>query len=202
MAWTMAVARNRKGIIRAILAGGIVLGVGAAVTLAAWNASEFATGTFQAGTFTIQGSTDGTTYAAHPAAPGATLAFSTGVSNLSPNDTTYAAYWVQLGPGTTSNATVTVQSGGTTGTVTNLTYSMIQLAATGTCNASATGTTLVTAGTAVGTVPASVTFPLTAGSPTTQAGTAVQVCIVVTAGSGLQQGQTGAATWQFAAQSS
>ena len=53
----MAVARNRKGIIRAILAGGIVLGVGAAVTLAAWNASEFATGTFQAGTFTIEGAT-------------------------------------------------------------------------------------------------------------------------------------------------
>ena len=197
----MAVKLKRKGIIRAILAGGVVLGVGAAVTLAAWNASEFATGTFQAGTFKIEGSTDGTTYAAHPTAPGATLAFSTGVSNLSPNATTYAAYWVRLGAGTTSNATVTVQSGGTTGTVTNLTYSMIQLAAAGTCNASATGTTLVTAGTAVGTVPASVTFPLAVGSPTTQAGTAVQVCIVVTAGSGLQQGQTGAATWQFAAQS-
>jgi predicted ribosomally synthesized peptide with SipW-like signal peptide len=198
----MAITRKRKGIIRAILAGGVVLGVGAAVTLAAWNASEFATGTFQAGTFTLEGSTDGTAYASHPAAPGATLAFSAGVNNLSPSATTYSAYWVRLGAGTTANATVTLQSGGTSGTVTNLTYSLLQLAAAGTCNATATGTTLVPAGTAVGTVPGSTTFTLSAGSPTTQAGTAVQVCIVITAGSGLQQGQTGTATWQFAAQSS
>ena len=44
--------------IRAILAGGLVLGVGAAVTLAAWNDSEFVTGTFTAGTFNLRGVDD------------------------------------------------------------------------------------------------------------------------------------------------
>jgi len=34
--------------LRAVLAGGLVLGVGAALTLAAWNDAEFATGSFQA----------------------------------------------------------------------------------------------------------------------------------------------------------
>ena len=59
--------RRRSRMIRAILAGGLVLGVGAAVTLAAWNDSEFVTGTFTAGTFNMQGSTtDGTTFTDHP----------------------------------------------------------------------------------------------------------------------------------------
>lgn len=60
--------RNRRKVL-AVLAGGLVLGVGAAITLAAWNDSEFATGTFTAGSFNLQGSTDGTTYAEHTAAP-------------------------------------------------------------------------------------------------------------------------------------
>ena len=49
--------RSRK--VRAILAGGLVLGLGAAVTLAAWNDSEFAKGTFTSGSLNIQGSVDG-----------------------------------------------------------------------------------------------------------------------------------------------
>ncbi len=197
----MVDARRRKGMVRAILAGGIVLGVGAAVTLAAWNASEFATGTFRAGTFAIEGSTDGTAYASHATAPGASLSFSTDATDLSPSTTTYSSYWVRLAAGTTDAATVTVQSAGTSGTVSDLTYGMVALPPGGTCDADATGTTLVGAGTAVGTVPSAVTFDLAAGSPSSSPGTAVQLCIAVTAGSGLQQGQTGSATWQFAAQS-
>ena len=54
---------NRK--ILAVLAGGLVLGVGVAVTLAAWNDSEFATGTFTAGSFNLEGSTTGDTDAAY-----------------------------------------------------------------------------------------------------------------------------------------
>ena len=41
--------------VKAVLAGGMVLGIGAAITLAAWNDSEFATGTFSAGHFGIEG---------------------------------------------------------------------------------------------------------------------------------------------------
>ncbi|SFH86076.1 hypothetical protein E3O11_09355 [Cryobacterium levicorallinum] len=46
--------RNRR--IRAVLAGGLVLGLGAAVTLAAWNDSEFARGSFAASGFNLVGS--------------------------------------------------------------------------------------------------------------------------------------------------
>ena len=56
-------ADRRK--VLAVLAGGLVLGVGTAVTLAAWNDSEFATGDFAAGTFVFQGSTDNETFEDH-----------------------------------------------------------------------------------------------------------------------------------------
>ncbi|MEJ7649283.1 MAG: SipW-dependent-type signal peptide-containing protein [Nakamurella sp.] len=45
--------RDRRRKFRAVLAAGLVLGVGGAVTLAAWNDSEYATGTFTAGTFNM-----------------------------------------------------------------------------------------------------------------------------------------------------
>ena len=67
--------RKRAGIVRAILAGGLVLGVGAAVTLAAWNDSEFATGTFGAGSFNLEGQeTIAAGFSDHETAPGAPTA--------------------------------------------------------------------------------------------------------------------------------
>src|SRR5690554_345843 len=86
--------RARK--IKAILAGGLVLGVGGAITLAAWNDSEFATGTFTAGQFNLEGSTDNTTWDDHDAAPGAALDFTLAADNLSPDDVVYAAFAVRL----------------------------------------------------------------------------------------------------------
>jgi len=194
------VLRNRKGVVRAILAGGVVLGVGAAITLAAWNASDFATGTFKSGTFALEGSIDDTTFAAHPAAPGAALSFTAPVADLSPNDVVYSSYCVRLAAGTTANATVTVNTGTPTGSLAGLTYSLVQTTGT-TCDATTTGTSLVPSGTALGTVPGAPTFALSAGSPTTSAGTAVHLCFTVTAAAGLAQGLSGTATWQFAAQS-
>ncbi len=46
--------RRRSRRIRALLAAGAVFGVGAAGTLAAWNDSEYATTTVQAGTFAVE----------------------------------------------------------------------------------------------------------------------------------------------------
>lgn len=197
-------ARQRTrspGRIRALLAGGLILGVGATVTLAAWNDSEFVTGTFQAGTFNQQGSTDGTAFTDHATAPGAPLAFSVSASALSPGDVVYAPYAVRLAAGTTSPATVTVTAPATSGSVQNLTYSLIQPSSFG-CSSTTTGTVLVPAATAVGTVPGTVTFTLQPGSPTTNPGAPVNLCFVVTAGAGLVQSQTGTATWQLQAASS
>lgn len=190
----------RSGRVRAILAAGLVLGVGATVTLAAWNDSEFVTGTFQAGSFNMQGSTDGAAYSDHASAPGAALGFSVNAANLSPGDVVYAPYAVRLAANTSSPATVTVTAPSTSGTVANLTYSLIQPSTFG-CSAATTGTTLVPTNTAVGSVPGTVTFALAAGTPTTNPGTAVPLCFVVRAGAGLTQSQTGTATWQFQAAS-
>ena len=43
--------------VRAVLAGALVLGVGASVTLASWSDSEYAAGTFTASTFRLESST-------------------------------------------------------------------------------------------------------------------------------------------------
>jgi predicted ribosomally synthesized peptide with SipW-like signal peptide len=189
-----------SGRVRALLAGGLVLGVGATVTLAAWSDSEFATASFQAGTFNLQGSTDGTAFADHASAPGAALGFSVNATALSPGDVVYAPYAVRLAADTTSPATVTVTAPSTTGTVAGLSYRLIQPSSFG-CTAATTGTTLVPAATAVGTVPGTVTFELAPGTPATNPGAAVNLCFVVTAGAGLTQSQAGTATWQFQASS-
>jgi predicted ribosomally synthesized peptide with SipW-like signal peptide len=190
--------RSRKT--RAILAGGLVLGIGAAVTLAAWNDSEFAQGTFTAGTFNLTGSTDGSIFADHATAatPGS-LGFTVNPAALSPGDTVYAPFAVRLDQTTTSNAVVTVANSATSGNVADLTYTLVQPTAFG-CSATTTGTVLVPSATNLGTVPGGTTFTLahgTGGMP----GAAAYLCFTVTAGPNLTQGQTGTATWQLTAAS-
>ncbi|GAB6858941.1 SipW-dependent-type signal peptide-containing protein [Microbacterium xylanilyticum] len=68
--------------IRALLAGGLVLGTGATSTLASWNDAEYANGTFTAARFGIEGSLDGTNYAKHTSTSAAALSFSPAVTGL------------------------------------------------------------------------------------------------------------------------
>src|SRR6218665_766120 len=91
--------RRRK--VLAALAGGLVLGLGTAATLAAWNDSEFANGTFSAGgDVDIQGSTDGgVTRSSSATAPGKTLSFSTDANNIVPGEPASAPFAVRLSPG-------------------------------------------------------------------------------------------------------
>lgn len=120
-----------------MLAAGLVLGVGGAVTLAAWNDSEYATGTFAACTFNMQGSTDGTVYADHATSGAAvTLPFTVAPTNLSPGATVYSPFAVRLAAGTTTGASVAVQAVTNTGTVTNPTYTLVTSTSI-TCNAAA-----------------------------------------------------------------
>jgi len=195
--------RRRSRMIRAILAGGLVLGVGAAVTMAAWNDSDFVTGTFTAGTFNMQGSTDGTTFTDHPVGSPGTLTFTVSPLLLSPNDVVYAPFALRLAANTTNNANVVITGTTTTGVVTNLTYEVVRTTSFS-CDSSSTdstGTSLITAGTAVTTVVGPNTFALSKGSPVTSAGATQFLCFKVTAGPGLTQGQTGTVTWQFTASS-
>ena len=193
--------RSRK--FKAILAGGIVLGVGAAVTLAAWTDDEWAEGVFGAGSFNVQGSTDGTTFADHESEGGAAaLTFDLdGGDNMSPGDTVAAPFVLRLDGPTSYDATVALESaagGGDNSAA--LTYAIVQVASAGDCSADATGTSIVPEGTALDSTTGGADFNLTAGADTAT-GDPVTLCFQVTAGDSLEQGQNTTAQWQFTATS-
>jgi predicted ribosomally synthesized peptide with SipW-like signal peptide len=198
-------ARNRK--IKAILAGGLVLGIGAAITLAAWNDSEFATGTFTAGHFDVKGSTDGVTFGDHAsAAPGvpAALSFSTGFDNLSKSQTVSAPFVLHLDKDTNYDATVTVNSATSSGTAAaQLTYGIVTVASVVGCTPGATGTgTVVPAGTALNSVAGASSFSLVRSAALgTDPGADVFLCLQVTSSALLGQGTSAVGTWEFLATS-
>lgn len=199
----MSASKTRSRKFKAILAGGIVLGVGAAVTLAAWTDDEWAEGVFGAGSFNVEGSTDGTEFNDHESSGGAAqLSFKLdGGDNLSPGDTVAAPFVLRLDGATSYDATVALTSaagsGGNTGA---LTYEIVQVASAGACSATATGTSIVAAGTALNSTGDAVDFDLTAGSGNAT-GAPLALCFKVTADDDLEQGQDTTAQWQFTATS-
>src|SRR6218665_1128006 len=202
----MATKANQRKIL-AILAGGLVLGIGTAVTLAAWNDSEFANGTFTAGSFNLEGSTDGTNYEEHDTAgAAANVEFSTDFDNLSPTDVVYAPFWVRLDDTTTTGAVVTTSLDSSTGAnVPNISYAIYSIGPAAACDNSATSGTLLLSGTSLSASAAGATFTL-AAPESSAAGTAQKLCIIATAGpetgtGALLEGQSATATWEFAATS-
>lgn len=187
---------------RAVLAAGLVLGTGVIATLAAWTDQEYATGTFAAGTFDLEGafteSAGAPQFAQHPdTASAGVLEFDLDATNLSPGDTLQAPLAVRLAAGTTFPAQLTVAST-TTGTTTELTYGLTQQGAWG-CASAVTGT-VVAAGTALAALPTTTVGPLAAGAGGT-AGEPAYLCLTVTAGPGLVSGQSGTVTFAFTATS-
>jgi predicted ribosomally synthesized peptide with SipW-like signal peptide len=180
--------RRRKTM--AILAGGLVLGVGAAITLAAWNDSEFATGTFGSGEFGLEGSTDGAAFSSSPAAPGKSLTFALDATTLTPGDTVYAPFAVQLTATSTNAAEVAIEAASASPIASDLTYTLIDTGESFACDSSTTGTSLVTDAETNGSGPADI-FALAAVS------TPVNLCFAVTAGPGLDPSLTGTVTWEF-----
>lgn len=187
--------------IRAVLAGGLVFGVGATMTLAAWNDSENANATFTAGRFDIVGATDGATFSSHPVGAPAALSFSAPFSAMAPGNTVYALFSVRtanLSVAGTLQLSVTSTAG--TGLGTSLRYGVRTIAGTA-CNAST-----YPAGTAV--VPDNSTMA-TAGTGTqavaANSGTTVNYCFAVTLPSATDnaaQGLTAIQTWQIVGTSS
>lgn len=183
--------------VRAILAGGLVLGVGAAITLAAWNDSEFATGIFAGGAFSIEGSTDGTAFTEHPTeAAAAPLTFEVEADNLAPSEPVYAGFAVQLTAASTYAASVDITASSAATIAASLSYSLVETATFG-CDAAAfaAGTPLVT--------DAATTTSTAADIFTLDAATApVFLCFEVTPAANLPQASpTGTVVWEFAAES-
>ncbi|PKQ34961.1 MAG: hypothetical protein CVT61_08560 [Actinobacteria bacterium HGW-Actinobacteria-11] len=194
--------RLRSRRIRALLAGGLVLGVGAAATLAAWNDSEYGAATFTAGRFDIVGAADGATFSSHATTGTAsTLSFQLPPTAMAPGTTTYALLSVKTAdPSVAGTLQFTAGTPGGTGLAAHLTYGVRTIAGTA-CNATtyAAGTSVVTDGSA-----------LTAGGASTQAvsanGTAqVNYCIAVTLPTtalNAAQGLTMSQTWHIQGTSS
>lgn len=189
--------RSRK--VRAILVGGLVLGVGAAVTLASWNDSEFAQGLFSSGQFNMQGSTDGDNFSDHAVGAPAQLGFSAGFNNLSPNDTVAAPFVLHLNADSTNDATVSVNSANATGAAaTELSYGIVQVPSIAACTSTAVGTQIVPAGTALNAVTGADTFDLAKSADAgITPGADAFLCIQVTASADIEQNTSATGTWEF-----
>ena len=187
---------------RAVLAAGLVLGTGVVATLAAWTDQEFATGTFAAGTFDLEGAfteaAGAPQFAQHPdAASAGVLEFDLHPPNLSPGDVVQAPLAIRRAAGTTFSALVT-RANTTTGTTTALTYGVTRHSAWG-CATAVTGT-VIAAGAALEPRPGVPLGPLAAGT-----GGAPRAADnpgrAVTAGPGRVSGQSGTATFVLSATS-
>lgn len=194
--------RGRRRKVAAVLAGGVVVGVGTMATLASWNDAEYAAGTFTAGSFNLVGSADQSSFAEHSTAGvSASLAFSAPVKALTPGDTVYAGYALRLDKASTNAGTVTVTAPSTAETVTNISYTLFTTDAAG-CSATAKAAAIIVpAGTALGSVGSAQTFSVAKPADSSTDGAPTYLCFKITAGAGLEQGQHGAATWVFTATS-
>lgn len=100
--------RSRQ--VRAFLASGLVLGVGATLTLASWNDAEYAGAEVEAGFFEVQGSTTGEEGSFTSSSEGAphSLTFAPEAEQMYPGLSTYALFSIRARPGSLGG-TVRVQ---------------------------------------------------------------------------------------------
>ena len=86
---TLTAKRLRRPRVRALLAGGVALGLGATMTLASWTDNEWSQATFATSSFDTQSSMDsGVSYADNTVSPGTAMVFSG--SGMSPATVRYA----------------------------------------------------------------------------------------------------------------
>jgi predicted ribosomally synthesized peptide with SipW-like signal peptide len=154
----------------------MVLGVGATMTLAAWTDSENATATLTAGTFSLVGSTNGTTFSEHPDAPGASLVFTLSPTALTPGLTVYSLYSVKTAATSVAGtSTLTADAGNSAGLGAYLSYGVTAIAGT-TCSSST-----YSAGTAIVPTGSALTAGAAAGQAVDEAGASViNYCLAVT----------------------
>ena len=195
--------------LRAILAGALVLGVGASVTLASWNDSEVSTATLTAGRFDVVGATDGVTFSQHAASSAAALNFALPVSGLAPGMTVYSLFSVKTTnpsvAGTVALAASAANNTSGTGLGASLTYGVKSIAKGEACTSTSYGASsasvvvvsgsLLTASQAAG-----ASLPLSANGVDQ-----INYCFAVTMlnnADNSAQGKTTAPIWTFSAVSS
>jgi len=141
--------------VRALLAAGVVVGIGAASTLAAWTDNESVSANLISGTFGIVGSVDGTTFADHPAEGPAQLAFNVSATALVPGSVVYAAFSVRTTAGSAAGAaSLAADAANGSGLGAYLRYGVSSTDGTCTQAAFDGGTVLVPRGSALAAAPA------------------------------------------------
>ncbi len=197
---------TRRRRTQAVLAGGIVLGIGAAVTLATWSDSEFAEGIFGSGSFNLEGSTDGGSYSDHPTEDAAaTLSFS--ADSMIPGETVYASLSVRLDEDTTVGGTIesddgiaVVESEGDN--LDHLSYTVYADPQSCSAGEASTGDAVASGSDLSEGVGSDTTISLSTGSGDS-AGEPVMLCFAVTADpDDLQQSGSTNVIWQVTATSS
>lgn len=201
--------RSRWLRLRALLAGGLVLGIGGAATLAAWNDSEYASSTVTASTFGIEGSVNGGAFAEHASSDSAaSLVFNPALPQISPGASGFMRFSVRTTAGSTVGGTVgmqtpTISTDGSTALRDALRYSVRIIPSGSSCNAALFSNTnapvIVANDTALtATVPSNsrTLQPAASGS----ADYCVRLSMLSSAGNDAQ-GRSLTVTWQFLGQS-
>lgn len=188
---------------RAVLAGGLVLGVGGAVTLASWNDTEAASGTFGSSVFALESQSGGSpSYASHPGPPYATLTFA--ATAMSPAVSHYAWLNVRTTPASTVGGEVRLTGVSSEGALAPaLEYRAVRTASShpaSPCDASAfTASATYIAGSATTWAALSGT-PTAVANPVGAAGAAIGFCFDVRIAPGASnsfQGTNATSTWTF-----
>lgn len=189
--------RARAAKLRALLIGGLVIGVGSAVTLAAWTDTEDAKGTFGTSVFGIVGATNGSAFSEHPSGNAASLAFA--ATAMSPGaPPSFASFDVRTTPGTTVAGTLALTNASVSGNAL-ITDKLVYRVATVPLGTACSAATYSGTATKVGAV-----FPVPNAALSAAGGNTVRYCFEVTLDSTTQneaQGQSGSATWTFTATS-
>lgn len=193
--------KNTSKKAKALLAGGLVLGVGAAVTLASWTDEEWVAASFASGSFTLESSTshkNGADFADHSLDGGSTLNFKLPeASKLAPNETLAAPLSLRLDADTTHDAIVTMNAESDQ-QIKGLNYEAIPVNSPEECS---TGLPSNGAQHALGSAHAAVApIHLSAGGSDTP-GDPFTLCFVITADENLAQNQSAEASWTFIGES-
>ena len=212
---------------RALLAGGLVLGIGAAFTLAAWTDNEWVfgqtggadgpgnpgTNKYQMQQNTYSGAAGAAAWSDQPEASGGGLTFTLGAKDLKPGSTVYAPMQLRAVAGSAAlvaalaEAVQAVVPSDPTLNNTALYNALTYQAKTGISQANCTagvltgGTQLVPAGSALTTNASGVTISLPAGATAADPGTAVDICFALTLPSSVAdvslQGKNTVPLWRF-----
>ncbi|MBE1514708.1 SipW-dependent-type signal peptide-containing protein [Nesterenkonia halotolerans] len=170
--------QNRSRRLRALLAAGLVLGIGASTTLAAWNDNEYAQGSITAASFALESNGgDSSGFSATTTETPKSLVYDSNKDAMFPGRHTYALFQVRTAAGSVPGSVQFQGAAQTTGAADQYRYAVRHISGT-TCNAD-----VFSQSSGTGVVPAS--SPLGTSSTTSQtleanAGNTVNYCLRLT----------------------